>query len=623
MKTLEFKLKLNQSQQSLVDRWLDDLRWVWNQGLSLLEESQQRKWEKKHGHKVPQGLCFRWRNGRARGAGIQRSREGFKYCPIRQHQEIEDTKKLFNSSSYYNKLNAPNQKDIPWAPRLVDIPSKFRTGVHKSLAEAWKNYQDPKHPARRPKFKGKKDALRSLANYNAGGKSKELKPIGIPGTDNGYVQFPVIGKLYVKGLYKRFNPNQPYGVAKIVKKASGYYLQVAIASEPKLLKPNDKLVGIDPGVAAIITNDAGKQIRPANLLKKQLKRLRRLQKKASRRQKGSASQKRVYEQVARLNEKVKRSRSAFNHKLSRKLVDEYGAIAFEGSNLQNMIRAPKAKRREDGKGYLPNGAKAKAGLNRALSDAAWGDLRAKTQEKAKAGGREYVATEPRNSSITCSKCGCADKESRRSQKDFACVACGYTDNADANASKNHLLNSGFLETGRYRTWEWVTKVTRNSSVEEVQLTTEGERNSKRSKKQVSSPAAGTRPKGEKRSRKEMPSEAAHAPQKRETFLAAPMGEITHPTRTKSLVSGNQEVYGEEYGQDTPQNLAPSLLEGSDATLKVVENDRDKVASLFPELITGTVPGKKNKPSGRKKRLSDSGNETCKQLSLWDLAPETG
>lgn len=48
MKTLEFKLTLTLAQQQTIDLWLDQLRWIWNEGLSLLEEDQQRKWREKN-----------------------------------------------------------------------------------------------------------------------------------------------------------------------------------------------------------------------------------------------------------------------------------------------------------------------------------------------------------------------------------------------------------------------------------------------------------------------------------------------------------------------------------------------------------------------------------------------
>lgn len=144
--------------------------------------------------------------------------------------------------------------------------------------------------------------------------------------------------------------------------------------------------------------------------------------------------------------------------------------------------------------------------------------KAKTEQKCKAKGREFVATKAQNSSITCSVCGYTDKANRLTQKDFRCVACGHTDNADANASKNHLLNSGFLETGKYRAWAWELK---------------------RSKKMVSSPSADTRPKEEKRSRNGMPSEGATLSQDDD---ASPSGESTAPTLNSPSFSAYNQVY---------------------------------------------------------------------------------
>lgn len=619
VETLEFKLTVNKRNVALIDEWCDRLRSVWNSGLKLLEESQQRKWAKKHERPLPPGLVLQYRRGKFTGSGIRKTRNGYKYCPIRQGRDIEDPKKLFTSGSYYNNSNAP------W---LADIPSKFRTGVHKSLQEAWKRYQDPQHPVRRPRYKGKKDVLRSLANYNAGGKSQELKPVAITGTDNGYVQFPSLGKLHVKGLYRRFDATKPYGCAKIVCEPSGYYLQVTVESQEKTFKPCEKATGIDPGVAACITDDSGRQVRPANLLRKQLKRLRRLQRKAARQEKGSREQRRTYQKVGRLHEKVRRSRSAFNHKLSSKLVREYGAIAFEGSNLQNMTKKPKAKLREDGFGYEQNGAKRKAGLNRALADVAWGDLRAKTEHKAKVAHREFKKTEPRNSSKLCHRC--RKEGDRPTQSNFYClnVACtlyGQRQNADENASRNHLLNSGFLATEGYRTWDWVEAMPlTNSPVTEVNLVTEEARKSKRSKKQVKSPVADTDRKRQKRSHNGTPSEAAKPPHK-DVSLAAPSCESTTPTINFSSEfpeCANQEVSKTCNLNHKPKALTNQSFEQLQLNLEV---------PAVPENLAG-ADLKQSRKRRRKGKISSSGqggrsfaqlpSEMLTQLDLWSAALET-
>lgn len=140
MKTLEFKLQTTVAQSQTIDLWLEQLKWVWNRGLSLLEEDQQRRWRAKHNRPLPDSLKLKWKDGRFVGTGVYKNRQGYKCCDIRTNRDIEDAKKLFISGSYYNNSNAPEF--------IKNVPSKFRTGVHKSLTQAWKNYQDLKHQAK-------------------------------------------------------------------------------------------------------------------------------------------------------------------------------------------------------------------------------------------------------------------------------------------------------------------------------------------------------------------------------------------------------------------------------------------------------------------------------------------
>lgn len=611
MKTLEFKLNISKQKAILVRGLCDRSRFVWNLGLTLLEEAQQRRWAEKHNRPLPSGLVLKYRRGKFTGSGIRKSREGYKCCPIRQCWNIKDPQNLFSTGSYYNNSNAPH---------LADIPSKFKTGVHKSLQQAWGRYQDPQHPARRPRYKGKRDILRSLTNHNAGRKSKELKPTAIVGTDNGYVQFPGLGKLHVKGLYKRFDPNQEYGHAKIVCEPSGFYLQIVVETEKKPLKFSDKAIGIDPGVKACITGDNGRSVKPANLFQKQRKRLERLQRKANRQKKGSNGQKHSYQKIGKLHEKVRRSRSAFNHKLSSKLVSEYGAIAFEGSNLQNMTHAPKAKLREDGKGYEKNGAKAKAGLNRALTDVAWGDLRAKTEQKCKSAGREFEKTTAAYSSRKCHRCG--EEGDRRSQSEFLCLntSCALhqlVQSADGNAAKNHLLNSGFLATGKYRRWDWAEEMPlTNLAVAEV--TTDEARELKRGKKMVISPSAGTDRKRQKRSRKGLLPEATTAPQL--NGEVAPSGELSAPTNIYPKVSHGdyQEVYKTCNQQLSSKPVTQQALQLLLFPIEAIANTKTSSPTELVGALKHTPKSKSPLSKSKKKRLTPTVAETYIQQDIWGM-----
>ncbi|NEQ23791.1 MAG: transposase [Microcoleus sp. SIO2G3] len=457
MKTLEFKLSATLAQSQTIDLWLEQLKWVWNRGLSLLEEDQQRRWRTKHDKPLPDSIKLKWRDGRFVGCGIRKTRDGYKYCEIRTNRNIEDPKKLFVSGSYYAKKNNQNN---PW---LMGICTRAMCGVHQSLDKAWKTYNDPKHPGRRPQYKGKRDNLKTLINNN--GKTT-VKFTRIANSDNAYAQFPVLGKITCKGFYKRFPAGMEHGAVKIVKEPSGYYLQVCVdLSEPQL-KQHDTAVGIDPGLKSVLTTDQGREVAPPKLYRSQLHKLRRLQRKVARQHKGSASQKQTYQKIARQHEKIRRSRNAFNHKLSTKIVREYGAVAMEDLQIKNLVRRPKPKKREDGKGYEKSGAKRKAGLNKSFADSALGDLIAKIESKCKAQGREFVKVPAHYTTIDCSQCGTQIKKSL-SVRTHRC-SCGYIAGRDENAACNILLKGRKLFERIYRSWEWEVKPLKDGETPSVQ-----------------------------------------------------------------------------------------------------------------------------------------------------------
>ncbi|MFM6246492.1 MAG: type V CRISPR-associated protein C2c8, partial [Dolichospermum sp.] len=400
MKTLEFKIYPTLAQSQTIDKWLDKLKWVWNTGLSLKLAGRQKYYrEKEIGDQViPDGVVLQWKwrkvvtedkkgkstekweKVRLVGTGVIRPKSGYPYCEIGQHLNIEDPDK-YGQCEFYRSDKIPDF--------MADVPTKFKAGVIDSLKKSWKAYVTPKHPGRKPKFKGRNDKIKSLVNLNAGGKSKELKPERIPGSNNGYVQFPKLGKIKVKGLFDRYNW-QEWGAARIVKEPSGYYLHVCVDVLNEPLPKSDKPVGIDPGLLSVITTDQGREVEPPKLFRKQQAKLRRLQRKASRQVKGGCNQKKTYRKIALHHEKIRRSRNAFNHKLSTKIVREYSGIVMEDIKIQNLNRKPKAKKREDGNGYEQNGAKRKAGLNKSFADSALGDLISKIETKCQDTDREFV-----------------------------------------------------------------------------------------------------------------------------------------------------------------------------------------------------------------------------------------
>lgn len=435
IKTLEFKLYPNQSQANTLIDWMDKGRKIWNAGLATLEELQQQKFRKKadfdplDGHELWEWRC----NDNAPG-----DRDG-KFglcCSISTYDRKRGDYFPSCSIRHPKPLDGADRSLVYQASDSFGICSRFKNGIVSDLLESWKAYQDPKRlNSKRPKYKGKRFPLVSLSNANA---STTVKLKG----DNK-IQFPLIGDIRTKGLRNRIPPSSTVVEARICRKASGWFLQLATRYDwpvPNVKMP-DVAVAIDPGVRFATSTDYGRQVDAPKFLLKQAKKLRREQRKMSRRLRDGGGTKgknfqRQKAKVARLHEKVSRQRNAFWQKESTYFVTSFGGIAIEDNNFANQGRKAKAKLREDGKGWERNNAAAKTGLNRALKDVACGKLKVMVEAKAKTIGNEVHLVRSHHNSQTCSECGHVAKENRKSQSSFNCVNCGHSMNADINAAIN-------------------------------------------------------------------------------------------------------------------------------------------------------------------------------------------
>ncbi len=105
----------------------------------------------------------------------------------------------------------------------------------------------------------------------------------------------------------------------------------------------------------------------------------------------------------------------------------------KAQRLSHMTKRPKAKR--DGIGrFLPNGRKAKTGLNRAILASTWGDVVSFMRYKALRQGKWVITVPLQHSSQECAVCTVTSPDNRQSQSEFVCQHCGHTDNAGHNAA---------------------------------------------------------------------------------------------------------------------------------------------------------------------------------------------
>jgi putative transposase len=257
---------------------------------------------------------------------------------------------------------------------------------------------------------------------------------------------PKVAHVYFKGIgHVRVHQHRPTKgrVKTITAKREGgrWYVMLScddVPAEP--LEPTRSAAGIDMGVASFLTTSDGAHVSNPRHLAGINERLAAAQRDLARKKCGSSRRKKAAAKVARLHGKVRRQRLDHAHQTALTLVRAYGVIVHEQLKISNMTARPKP--RPDGSGgYEPNGAAAKAGLNKSIRDAGWGIFLRVLSAKAESAGRKVIAVNPRHTSQRCAQCGHTAAGNRVTQAVFRCLGCGHQANADVNAARN-ILRAG-------------------------------------------------------------------------------------------------------------------------------------------------------------------------------------
>lgn len=221
-----------------------------------------------------------------------------------------------------------------------------------------------------------------------------------------------------------------------------------VPAEP--LPATGAVTGIDVGIAHFLTTSEGEHIANPRHGKRNAEALSDAQRALTafprrKRENRSAKHRRAVERVTVLHRKVRRQRTDHAHKTALAMVRTYDVIAHERLSIANMVRAPKPKPDpEKPGGFLPNGAAAKAGLNKSILDAGWGVFLGILAHKAESAGRKLIPVDPRNTSRTCPACGHVSGENRTTQEKFECTQCGHTANADHVGALNVAIRAGLV-----------------------------------------------------------------------------------------------------------------------------------------------------------------------------------
>lgn len=252
--------------------------------------------------------------------------------------------------------------------------------------------------AGKPKLKGQRRQLSSIA-FSHWQAKRSQRTMG----KRAYV--PGIGQVR---FHEQDIPEGRIGQARIVRRASGWYLCLFIQADAKPVQViADRQVGIDPGFSSLLTLSTGERIDHPRELEREAQRL------------GQAQRGGRKALAARLQERIRSRRHNRNHHLSRRLVSENALVAFSADHHGKMARR----------------------FGKSVTSSAHYELRRQLAHKSLIGGREYIEVSSRNTTRACSSCSAltGPKGLRElSVRAWECSACGAHHDRDVNAAMNVL-----------------------------------------------------------------------------------------------------------------------------------------------------------------------------------------
>src|SRR6266550_2006546 len=226
-------------------------------------------------------------------------------------------------------------------------------------------------------------------------------------------------------------PPQQIKRVRIVRRADGYYAQFGVKAERAIVhQPTGKQVGIDVGLKAYYTDSEGKTVDNPRQYRKAEKKLKRLHRQLSRKQKKSQNRKKARKQLARAHLQVHRQREDFARKTASTLVSSHDLIAYEDLQIRNMVRNHH--------------------LAKSIHDAAWGTFISWVKAYGLMHGVPVIAVAPQFTSQECSACGAVVKKSL-SVRTHICPSCGVVLDRDQNAALNILAKARACTLGHRET----------------------------------------------------------------------------------------------------------------------------------------------------------------------------
>ena len=207
-----------------------------------------------------------------------------------------------------------------------------------------------------------------------------------------------------------------------------YYLSVLVDSDlTHKVKETDVVVGIDLGIKDFVITSDGEVFDNLHFKKTETKKIKRLQHRLSKKQKGSNNRKKARIKLAKLYKKINDRKQYYLHAVSNSLIDENQAICMEDLNVKGMVK--------------------NHNLAESICEMNFGEFRRMLEYKAQWYNRKIVFVDRfYPSSKTCHNCGYINKNLTLKDRQWICPQCGEVIERDYNAALN-ILDEGLRIIG--------------------------------------------------------------------------------------------------------------------------------------------------------------------------------
>jgi putative transposase len=331
---------------------------------------------------------------------------------------LENKTKIPNAIELHRRLNKLKKSELSW---LYETSKCSPQEALRNLDRAMTNFFEKRGLF--PKFKSKKNGINGF------------RLTGTIKVSDTHVQLPRLGMLKLKE--SGYLPTDAKMLSATVSERAGRWFVSILVEEdrPRYFGNKDEhdIVGVDLGVKTLATVSDGQVFQNSKPLKTKLRKLQRLGREVSRKQKGSKNRKKAASRLARLYYRISNVRRDVLHKITTALAKTKRVVGIEDLNVSGMMQ--------------------NRCLAQAIADLGLGEWRRQLEYKGNWYACHVVIMDrffP--SSKTCSVCGEINDSLTFADREWDCASCGTHHDRDYNASCNLEYAASQFVGGIKRLW---------------------------------------------------------------------------------------------------------------------------------------------------------------------------